>query len=80
MFGIEFLDPATRWLNLTNLALGIVTLLCVAAVAWGVAVDLLERLRSRIPATVDDHAFVVRGLGVTMADGGERTDENEKKS
>ncbi|MFN2239729.1 MAG: hypothetical protein ABR524_10085 [Thermoanaerobaculia bacterium] len=77
MFGIEFLDPATRWLNLTNLALGIVTLLCVAAVAWGVAVDLLERLRSRLPATADDHAFVVRGLGVTMADGGEPTDEKK---
>lgn len=77
MFGIEFFDPATRWLNLTNLALGIVTLLCVGAVAWGVAIELLERLRSRIPAPVDDHSFVVRGLGVTMADGGKPTDEKK---
>lgn len=77
MFGIEFLDPATRWLNITNLALGIVTLACVVAVVWGAAVELIERARARAAAIADDHAFVVRGLGITMADGGERTDEKK---
>jgi hypothetical protein len=61
------------WLNFTNIALGLVTLVCVIAIAGGVARELLVRWARRA-ALEDDHAFATPGLGVTMADGGERID------
>ncbi len=85
MFGIDIMDPKTFWLNLTNIALGVVTLLCFVAVGWGVLVEAFKRLRQRAGAAVhaDDHAFAVPGLGLTMADGGRRfpasdDDENDE--
>lgn len=80
MFGTNFFDPETVWINLTNLALGIVTLLCVLAVGWGVLAEVFARLKVRwaqMPE-VDDHAFDVPGLGLTMADGGKKVDEEKK--
>lgn len=76
-------DPATYWLTFTNVALGVITLLCCGAVAFGVLQELaakrkkqaaLNRLDSEVSdllAAYDGHAFHVPGLGVTMADGGE---------
>jgi hypothetical protein len=65
------------WLNFTNIALGLVTLACVLAILGGVANELLHRRQRRARATEDDHAFATPGLGVTMADGGERIDERK---
>ena len=65
--------PDTFWLDFTNIALGLVTLACVLVIAAGVGRELLYRLRRRA-VTEDDHAFATPDLGVTMADGGERTD------
>ncbi|MGK2857133.1 MAG: hypothetical protein ACSLFQ_07995 [Thermoanaerobaculia bacterium] len=81
MFGINVFDPQTMWLNLTNIGLGIVTLACFATVAWSVAVEIAERVGAKSRAAVehDDHALLVPGLGLTMADGGEKTDETSKK-
>jgi hypothetical protein len=80
VFGIEFFDPKTVWINLTNLALGLVTLVCVAMVAWGVAAEAAERLRRRLAVFRDDHhAFAVPELGLTMADGGDKVDDDEQK-
>lgn len=63
----------TFWLNFTNIALGLVTLVCVIAVAAGVVHELAQRTaRARRPA--DDHAFETPELGLTMADGGKRVD------
>jgi len=76
-------DPQTYWLTLTNVALGVVTLICVGAVAFGILQELaakrkkhaaLSRLDNEVSdlmAAVDGHTFQVPGLGVTMADGGE---------
>jgi hypothetical protein len=76
-------DPSTYWLNVTNIGLGIVTLLCCAAVAFGVVQELAARRKKRaamskldgevadLMAGFDGHAFHIPGLGVTMADGGE---------
>ncbi len=84
-------DPSTYWLNVTNLLLGVVTLLCCAAVAYGVAQELMARRRKRAALTkldgevadliagFDGHAFNVPGLGVTMADGGEPVKEDPAK-
>jgi hypothetical protein len=79
-------DPETYWLNFTNIALGVVVLVCVLAVALGVVYDLICRGRARARADADldrelrelvasyqgdPHMLDVRGLGITMADGGE---------
>jgi len=69
--------PDTFWLNFTNIALGLVTVLCVLVVAGGVVRELLHRRAQRALAGADDHAFATPALGVTMADGGERIDERQ---
>lgn len=89
------------WLNITNFALGIVTLLAVVVVAGAVSWDLffmwLHKVRKgdvaeisgvnmqRLMAEVregwgDAHSFSVPGLGLTMADGGEKVEPSDKKS
>lgn len=75
MYGPD--GPDTFWLNFTNIALGLVILACGLAIAGGVARELLLRWQRRAVASADDHAFATPGLGVTMADGGERVDERK---
>ncbi len=65
--------PDTFWLDFVNIALGLVTLLCVLLVGFGVVRELRYRLAGR-GKTVDDHAFETPELGLTMADGGKRID------
>jgi hypothetical protein len=77
----------TMWLNITNFALGMVTLLALVVVFFAVGWDLLVRKVVRKPASIDlrnidedlrallhggSHSLSVPGLGLTMADGGER--------
>ena len=71
MYGADGSD--TFWLDFTNIALGLVTLVCVIVVAVGVVRELGHRL-SHAKRLADDHAFETPELGVTMADGGERID------
>jgi hypothetical protein len=82
MFGVDWGDPQTLWLNLTNLALGIITILAVLLVAGSVGHELLARRRkasqiedldSELKSLVGGSAHVlpVPELGLTMADGGE---------
>ncbi|MCZ2073937.1 MAG: hypothetical protein HUU41_12815 [Bryobacteraceae bacterium] len=88
-------DPKTLWLNLTNIALGLVVLVCIAVVAYGVLQEFALRRKKRAAAFIeidrdmknlaaaaahDDHAFHLPELGLTMADGGERTDAPERVS
>jgi hypothetical protein len=75
----------TLWLNITNFALGIVTLIALLVVFFAVGWDLLVRRVGRVPevnlrhADADlkamlqggSHSFSVPELGLTMADGGE---------
>lgn len=75
-------DPDSTWLNITNMALGIIVLLCAAVMVGGIAHEFLARARKRrrIDAELDrdmrllndDHAFDTPELGITMADGGEK--------
>ena len=75
MFTLDWTDPRTFWLNVTNVVLIAVTLICVAVVAYGVMRELWARLRHRMPIVVRDtgdvHALHMPELGLTMADGGE---------
>ena len=83
MFGVNWSDSQTLWLNIVNLSLGLVTLVCCAAIGYGLFQDVRERARKRSTARsldrevgalvrdFDGHAFNLPGLGLTMADGGE---------
>jgi len=85
-------DPSTYWLTATNIALGLVTLVCCVAVAIGVVQELVaKRKKSAALSTLDHevsdlvasfgdgHAFNVPGLGVTMADGGEELGKKDQR-
>jgi len=85
-------DPSTYWLNVTNIALGLVVLICCGAVALGILQELAARHRRRAAESALDrevaglaadytggHIFHVPGLGVTMADGGEELRKKEKR-
>ncbi len=74
-----------------NVALGVITLICCAAVGIGFFQELAARRKrastlSKLDAEVaglmasyDGHAFHVPGLGVTMADGGEDLRKKENR-
>jgi len=86
MFGLNWNDPQTLWLNVVNVSLGIVSLACIAAITYAALQDVREKARrraaehdaerevTRMMTGFDGHAFDVPGLGVTMADGGEPQD------
>lgn len=83
----------TMWLNITNFALGIVTLIALLVVFFAVGWDLLVR-KVKSPAVdlrnIDadlkallhggSHSFSVPELGLTMADGGERLEPSKDTS
>jgi len=73
------MDSETLWLTITNVGLGIVTLICLIAVGSVIAKEVFADVRSkvRIPQLQDDHSFALDDLGITMADGGKRIDEKE---
>lgn len=73
------MDSETLWLTITNVGLGIVTLICLIAVGIVVSKEIFADVRSkvRIPQLQDDHSFMLRDLGITMADGGKLIDEKE---
>jgi hypothetical protein len=85
-------DPSTYWLTITNIALGLVTLICIVAVGIGVLQELAARAKKRaalskldaevadlVASYSDGHAFDIPSLGVTMADGGEELGKKEKR-
>ena len=90
MFGLNWNDSETMWLNLTNLALGAVVLLAVMGVAYTMMRDVIEKALARYRESAMDrevrdmlagesHAFFEPELGLTMADGGEPEDSSDKK-
>lgn len=72
----DLTDPKTIWLNLTNIGLGLVVLVCCLAAGRAFLRDLLDRSTQRTGegAALDDHTFMEPALGITMADGGEKRD------
>ncbi len=65
------------WLNVTNIVLGLVTLACVLVIGFAALREIRQRVKAKEPVEADDHSLVVSGLGVTMADGGRKTDDND---
>ena len=83
MFGLDWSDPQTLWLNITNLALGLVTLAAIFVVGFAVARELvlqrrkahefnsLEAELNTMLGGASAHVMHVPELGLTMADGGQ---------
>ena len=79
MFGVDWTDPQTFWLNMTNLGLGLVALVAVLAIGYGIVWDLLAKRKAatQVDGEVNkmlagmEHMFHSPELGMTMADGGE---------
>ena len=76
---LETMDSETLWLTITNVGLGIVTVICIAAVGVVIVKELFSdaRVTVKVPHLQDDHSFMLPDLGITMADGGKRIDEME---
>ena len=74
-----FIYNEVFWLNVTNLVLGLATLVCLLVIGYVAFKEIRERVKARESAAeeVDDHAFSIDGLGVTMADGGQRIGGDE---
>jgi hypothetical protein len=85
-------DPSTYWLTITNISLGLVTLICIVAVGVGVVQELAARSKKKatlskldtevadlVASFGDGHAFNIPSLGVTMADGGEELGKKEQR-
>lgn len=75
MFGIDWSNTETLWLNLTNAALGVVTLICAGVIAKGILMQFGFFVSRETQE--DDHILNVPGLGITMADGGEPIHEKK---
>jgi hypothetical protein len=86
-------DDWTFWLQVMNCALVGVTLLAALSVVGAVGVELLPRWRHKAGKAddsldaelqamlrADTHTLSVTGLGLTMADGGERVEPSEANS
>lgn len=79
------------WLNLTNIALGVIVVLAVLLVAYGVVWELVIRHRkhaglrdanAEMQAMLHNefgHSLAVPELGLTMADGGEHVKPTTEK-
>jgi hypothetical protein len=84
----------TMWLNITNFALGLVTLISLLVVFFAVGWDLLVRkvgkarevnlnnIDADLKALLQgaSHSFSVPEFGLTMADGGERIEASKDKT
>jgi hypothetical protein len=84
----------TMWLNITNFALGIVTLIALLLVFFCVGWDLLVRKTEKSAVRVDlsnidadlkallhgSHSLTIPELGLTMADGGEKIGPPKSKA
>jgi len=82
----------TFWLNMTNAALGVITVLALLVVLGAAGWEVWARMARKARATgalggplramleAEPHSLSVPGLGLTMADGGERVEPSEAES
>ncbi len=78
---MDWATTQTFWLNVTNIALGVICLTCIVLVSGAVVREVLKRAKARgsVMPELDSHTLAVPGLGTTMADGGEPVDEKKTK-
>ena len=81
MFGIDWGNSETLWLNVTNLALGLVVAVAIGVLVSGVLYETVRNWMARrrlasgdvteALAAASPHSYFDPQLGLTMADGGE---------
>jgi len=74
----DFGDPRTVWLNVTNVVLGLVTLACLVLLGRALVYEVRIRRARKARGSDSDHVYAVEGLGLTMADGGEKVPPEKK--
>ena len=69
-----FNDPEMLWLNATNIALGVVTIVCLFVVVRALYTEIRVRKQKEAGVRREEagHKLYVSELGLTMADGGEK--------
>jgi hypothetical protein len=79
---LEFSNASTFWVDLTNIALGVATLICFGIVIYAAVKEVLVRARKRSAAhaTDDPHVLDVPELGLTMTDGGEKLYDDDERA
>lgn len=77
---MNWADPQVFWLNVTNIALGVICLTCVVLVAGAVVKEVMKRAKARagVMGGLDVHTMALPDLGTTMADGGEPIEKDKK--
>jgi len=58
MFGVDWSDSETLWINLTNLAMGVIVLLAVAGAAWALFLDLRDKRKAKSAARAEADAAI----------------------
>jgi hypothetical protein len=80
----EISNASTFWVDLTNIALGIATLVCFVIVVYAavreVVVRVTQRSNAHAKAHSDAHVFEVPELGLTMTDGGEKLYDDDERA
>ncbi len=72
----------TQGIDVTHVLLGLVTLGCLALIASVTINEIIDRVVRRVVEGPDSeaHAIDIKGLGMTMADGGKRVKDEKKES
>ncbi|MCC6587774.1 MAG: hypothetical protein IT168_13855 [Bryobacterales bacterium] len=88
MFGIDWGNSETLWLNVTNLALGLVVAVAIGVLVSGVLYETVRNWMARRRLASADvtealtaaspHTYFDPQLGLTMADGGEPETRKKK--
>lgn len=79
----DFSNASTIWVNLTNIILGIATILCLGIVIYVAVKEMVVRVaqKSKTPVREQDpHVFEVPELGLTMTDGGEKLYDDDERA
>ncbi len=81
---IELSNASTIWVDLTNIALGLATLICLGIVAYAIVKDVAVRVRQTSKSKAKEldgaHVFEVPELGLTMTDGGEKLYDDDERA
>jgi hypothetical protein len=75
----EMSNAASFWVDVTNVALGLTTLLCLGVVGYMVVKEVLAR-RAKTAHASDPHILEVPELGLTMTDGGEKLYDDDERA
>ncbi len=76
-------NTSTIWVNLTNIILGIATVICLGIVIYAAVREVVVRVTQKSKAKVrehDAHVFEVPDLGLTMTDGGEKLYDDDERA